>query len=87
MRFHEGPGCCLELHDFVGVELEVRPPSGTVVSSIKHKFIKREYKVILNKTYIRTILLMLRYRGKGKWGCNAESFDLAILYYDYIELR
>ena len=58
-----------------------------MVSSLKHRISKREYKVILSKTYVRTILLMLRYQGKGKWGCNAESFDLAILYYDYIESR
>ena len=65
--------------------LRGRPPSGSVVSSLKHKLSKHEYKVVLSKTYIRTILLMLRCQGKGKWGCNAESFDLAILYYDYIE--
>ena len=58
-----------------------------MVSTLKHKLSKREYKVVLNKTYIRTILLMLRCQGKGKWGCNAESFDLANLYNDYIELR
>src|SRR3954470_11873639 len=67
--------------------LRGRPPSGSVVSSLKHRISKREYKVVLSKTYVRTILLMLRYQGKGKWGCTAESFDLAILYYDYIELR
>src|SRR3954463_3049822 len=65
--------------------LRGRPPSGSVVLALKHKLSKREYKVVLSKTYVRTILLMLRYQGKGKWGCNAESFDLAILYYDYID--
>ena len=73
---------------FVVVELEGgRPPSGSVVSALKHKLSKREYNVVLSKTYIRTILLMLRYQVKGKWGCNAESFNLAILYYNYIESR
>src|ERR1044071_9605619 len=67
--------------------LRGRPPSGSVVSSLKHRISKREYKVVLSKTYVRTKLLMLRYQGKGKWGCNAESFDLAILYFDYIDLR
>src|SRR3954463_6658788 len=53
--------------------LKGRTPSGSVVSTLKHKLSKREYKVVLSKTYIRTILLMLRYQGKGKWGCNAEA--------------
>src|SRR3954469_21283182 len=36
-----------------------------MVSALKHKLSKHEYKVVLSKTYIRTILLMLRYQGKG----------------------
>ena len=71
----------------VRVELEEKATIRSVVSSLKHKLNKREYKDVLSKTYIRTILPMLRYQGKGMWGCKAESFDLAILYYDYIESR
>ena len=39
-------------------------PSGILVSSLKHKISKREYKDVLSKTYIRTTLLMLMYQGK-----------------------
>src|SRR3954469_16503048 len=45
-----------------------RPPSGSVVSSLKHKLSKREYKDVLNKTYIGTIVLMHMYQGRGRWG-------------------
>src|SRR3954471_11427593 len=37
----------------------------SVVSSLKHKLSKREYKDVLSKTYLRTILLMHMYQGKG----------------------
>src|SRR3954465_8178765 len=49
-----------------------RPPSGSVVSSLKHKLSKREYKYVLSKTYIGTILLMHMYQGKGRWCFVAE---------------
>src|ERR1041384_7884915 len=39
---------------------------------LKHKLSKREYKVILSKTYGGAILLMHMYQGKGRWGSNAE---------------
>src|SRR3954468_14664485 len=53
-------------------------PSGSG-SYLKHRISKREYKVVLSKTYIRSILLMLKYQGKGRWGftCRSASFDLA----------
>src|SRR4051812_11373640 len=56
-----------------------RPPSGSVVSSLKHKLTKCEYKYVLSKTYIGTILVMHMYQGKGRWGftCRSASFDLA----------
>ena len=40
---------------------------------------QREYKVVLSKTYVRTILLMLKFQGKGRWGssCISASFELA----------
>src|SRR3954465_2718538 len=48
-------------------------------SQLKHRISKREYKVVLSKTYIGTILLMHMYQGKGRWGftCRSASFDLA----------
>src|SRR3954465_60132 len=57
---------------------------------LKHRIRKREYKVVLSKTYIRTILLMLKFQGKGRWGFNAEVTALTwlVMYYDYqIEVR
>src|SRR4051812_3577046 len=58
-----------------------RPPSGSVVPSLKHKLRKREYKYVLSKTYVGAILLMHMYQGKGRWGfnCTSASFDLASL--------
>src|SRR3954469_26014932 len=55
-----------------------RPPSGSVVSALKHKLSKREYKDVLNKTYRGAILLMHMFQGKGRWGltCRSVSFDL-----------
>ena len=49
-----------------------RPPSGSVVLSLKHKLSKHEYKDVLSKTYIGTILLMHMYQVKGRWGFIAE---------------
>ena len=60
----KGTCCCLELYDLVHVELGEEAPSGLVVSSLKYKISKREYKDVLNKTYIRSILLMLKFQGK-----------------------
>ena len=62
-----------------------RPPSVSVVSSLKHKISKSEYKDVLSKTYIRPTLLMLKFQGKGRWGFNAEVPFLTwlILYYEY----
>src|SRR3954466_13502321 len=56
-----------------------RPPSGSVVLSLKHKLRKREYIDVVSKTYIGTILLMHMYRGKGEVGFKSRSasFDLA----------
>ena len=56
-----------------------------MVSSLKHRISKREYKVVLSKTYIGTILLMHMYQGKGRWGftCRSASFDLANMYYEF----
>ena len=46
---------------------------------LKHRLSKREYKVILSKTYVGAILLMHMYQGKGEVGfiCRSASFDLA----------
>src|SRR4051812_34572808 len=43
---------------------------------LKHKLSKREYKVVLSKTYGGAILLMHMYQGKGRWGstCRSASF-------------
>src|SRR3954471_23416447 len=43
------------------------PPSGSGFSS-KNIISKCEYKVVLSKTYIRSILLILKFQGKGRWG-------------------
>src|SRR4051812_46063203 len=60
------------------------PPSGQWVH-LKHRIRKREYKVVLSKTYVRTILLMHMYQGKGRWGFNAEvpTLNWLVLYYEY----
>src|SRR3954466_10715588 len=47
------------------------PSSGSGVH-LKHRINKREYKVVLSKTYVGTILLMHMYQGKGRWGSLAE---------------
>src|ERR1043165_2351419 len=85
MPFHEGPDCCLGLC-YQGQ----RQASGRRIhrgpgSHLKHRISKREYKVVLSKTYIRTTLLMLKYQGKGRWGFNAEVPTLTwlIQYYEY----
>ena len=59
-------------------------PSGSGFSS-ENINKKREYKVVLSKTYIRTILLMLKFQGKGRWGFNAEVLALTwlVLYNEY----
>src|SRR3954464_6244269 len=59
-------------------------PSGPG-SHLKHRISKREYKVVLSKTYIRTILLMLKFQGKGRWGSIAEvpALTWLVLYYEY----
>src|SRR3954469_25782183 len=45
---------------------------------LKHKFGKREYKVVLNKTYVGAILLTHMDQGKGRWfRCRCASFHLA----------
>src|SRR3954470_11703409 len=51
----------------------------------KHKISKREHKVVLSKTYIGTILLMLKYQGNGRRGFNAEvpALTWLVLYYEY----
>ena len=53
-------------------------PSGSG-SYLKHRISKRESKVVLNKTYIRTTLLMLTFQGKGGGVsiCRSANFDLA----------
>src|SRR4051812_6588052 len=60
------------------------PPSGSVVH-LKHRLSKREYKVVLSKTYVGTILLMHMYQGKGRWGSLAEVSALTwlVLNYEY----
>src|SRR3954467_4175101 len=59
-------------------------PSGSGFH-LKHRISKREYKVVLNKTDVGTILLMHMYQGKGRWGFNAEVSALTwlVLYYKY----
>src|SRR3954464_4190513 len=60
------------------------PPSGSVGSS-KHRISKRQYKVVLSKTYVGTILLMHMYQSKGRWGSIAEvpALTWLILNYEY----
>src|SRR3954464_12815108 len=52
---------------------------------LKHRISKREYKVVLSKTYVGTILLMHMYQGKGRWGFNEEVSALTwlVLNYEY----
>src|SRR3954469_9358867 len=50
-------------------------PSGSG-SYLKHRISKLEYKVVLSKTYIRTILLMHMYQGKGRWGFIMQKCQL-----------
>ena len=52
---------------------------------LKHKLSKREYKVVLSKTYVGAILLMHMYQGKGRWGSNAEvpALTWLVLNYEY----
>src|SRR3954465_4956882 len=54
------------------------PSSGSGVH-LKHRISKREYKVVLSKTYVGAILLMHMYQGKREVGfnCRSASFDLA----------
>src|SRR3954469_15542445 len=61
-----------------------KPTSGRWVH-LKHRISKREYKVVLSKTYVGTILLMHMYQGKGRWGFKSRSasFDLASPVHDY----
>ena len=56
-----------------------------MVSSLKHRISKHEYKDVLSKTYIRSILVMHMYQGKGKWGFNAEvpALTWLVMYYKY----
>src|SRR3954468_17865125 len=46
---------------------------------LKHRISKREYKVVLSKTYVGAILLIHMYQGKGEVGfiSRSVSFDLA----------
>src|SRR3954463_9871300 len=54
-----------------------RPPLGSVVSSLKHKLSKREYKDVLSKTYKELDYSCTGIKVKG-WGltCRSASFDL-----------
>src|SRR3954464_14619745 len=58
------------------------PPSGSVGSS-KHRISKRQYKVVLSKTYVGAILLMHMYQGKGRWGSIAEVPALTWLVHNF----
>src|SRR3954469_14864059 len=58
------------------------PSSGSEVH-LKHRISKREYKVVLSKTYVGTILLMHMYQGKGRWGSLAEVQALTWLFLNY----
>src|SRR3954469_8843987 len=58
------------------------PSSGSEVH-LKHRLSKREYKVVLSKTYVGDILLMHMYQGKGRWGSLAEVPDLTWLVLNY----
>src|SRR3954467_662077 len=51
---------------------------------LKHRISKREYKVVLSKTYIRTTLLMLKYQGKvgGVQHAEVPALTWLVLYYD-----
>src|SRR3954471_16036766 len=45
-----------------------RPPLGSVVSSVKHKLSKREYKDVLSKTYKELDYSCTGIKVKGGWG-------------------
>src|ERR1041385_3329016 len=52
---------------------------------LKHRISKREYKVVLSKTYVGAILLMHMYQGKGRWSSIAEvpALTWLVLNYEY----
>src|SRR3954465_14839623 len=50
---------------------------------LKYRISKREYKVVLSKTYVGAILLMHMYQGKGRWGSIAEVPALTWLALNY----
>src|SRR3954471_23351191 len=50
---------------------------------LKHRLSKREYRVVLSKTYGGAILLMHMYQGKGRWDSNAEVPALTWLVPNY----
>src|SRR4051812_31800042 len=76
MPFHEGPDCCMELYYKGHRRASGGDSIWDRVLILKHKLSKREYKVILSKTYVGAILLMHMYQGKGRWGSTCRSFDL-----------
>src|SRR3954463_14163808 len=70
-------------------ELQVEDTFGDRWVHLKRKLSKREYKVVLSKTYVGTILLMHMYQGKGGGVQQAEAPALTwlVLNYEYQTLR
>src|SRR3954465_80845 len=62
-----------------------RPPSGSVVSSLKHKVSKREYKDVLSKTYKELYYSCTCIKVKGGWVSLAEvpALTWLVLNYEY----
>src|SRR3954463_3768564 len=62
-----------------------RPPSGSVVSSLKHKLSKREYKDVLSKTYKELYYSCTCIKAKGGGVSLAEvpALTWLVLIYEY----
>src|SRR3954469_13518091 len=62
-----------------------RPPSGSVVSSLKHKLSKREYKDVLSKTYKELYYSCTCIKAKGGGVSLAEvpALTWLVLNYEY----
>src|SRR3954468_12609868 len=71
----------LVLSSFFGLQVEVT--FGDRWVHLKRKLSKREYKVVLSKTYVGAILLMHMYQGKGGGVRLAEALTWLILNYEY----
>ena len=62
-----------------------RPPSGSVVSSLKHKLSKCEYKDVLSKTYkeLYYSCTCIKVKGGGVWLAEVPALTWLVLNYEY----